>query len=170
MMLLDEFYVGEGYRFKVVDDLGLACLSVTAVCLFHQAEWATISPEKRALIFSTYRGSQFTDQEYQNSLDQEERASPRVFVQTLPNMAAGQVAACYSLRGEHFVLVQSEPDASVLENTASLTLEYGDAAFCLIGWMEYSDTQELTVEMSLRYPTEKDQVDMSAGLTLIARS
>lgn len=170
MELLDEFYAGENYRFKVVDDLGLACLAATAVCLYHHSGWTAIAPEKRALVFSTYRGSQFTDQEYQNSLDRDERTSPRVFVQTLPNMAAGQVAACFSFGGEHFVLVQSKYDASVAENTASLTLEYGGAAVCLLGWTEYTETQELTVEISLRYAAEKDQVFASAELTSMARS
>jgi hypothetical protein len=170
MMLLDDFYVGQDYRFSVVDDLGLACLASTAVCLYHDSEWATIPVEKRALVFSTYCGSQVTDQEYQKCLDQDERTSPRVFVQTLPNMAAGQVAACFSLAGEHLVLVQSKPDFLVLENIASLTLNYGDAAYCLLGWMEYTDTKELTIEISLRYAGEKDHVVVSAGLTSMARS
>lgn len=170
MVLLDEFYVGEAYRFKVVDDLGLACLATTAVCVYHGKGWHATSPEKRALVFATHQGSQFTDQEYQTSLDERRRASPRVFVQTLPNMAAGQVAACFGIRGEYFVLVQDSPEAMTLENTAALTLKYGGATLCLVGWTEYTIDQELTVKMAVRYASEKDQDVGSLGSAVIARS
>jgi len=169
MELLNEFYEGEDYRFKVVDDLGLACLAATSICFYHENQWMAAAPEKRALVFATHCGSQFTDREYQNSLDQRARTSPRIFVQTLPNMAAGQVAACFGLRGEHFVLIQAEQDMSALEEITSLTLTHGGATLCLTGWMEYSDIKELTIEMSVRYAAEKDQ-PLAASSLQMARS
>lgn len=170
MALLQEFYTGESYRFKVVDDLGLACLATTAVCVYHEKRWYSTVLEKRALVFATHHGSIVTDQEYQNCLDLNRRTSPRVFVQTLPNMAAGQVAACFGIRGEYYVLVQTSPDNATLENTATLTLAYGGADLCLTGWMEYTIEQELTVKMTIRYAHEKDQFVGSLASASIARS
>ena len=150
MSIINEFYVGEEYRFSAVDDLGLACLATTAVGLHHRVGWSTIPPQQRALVFATRSGSLVTDQDYQHSLNQGGRTSARVFVQTLPNMPAGQVAACFALKGEHYVLVQDKPDFSTLENISSIVTHYGNASLCLITWMELTDNKELNVEMTVR--------------------
>lgn len=170
MDLIDEFYDGEEYRFNAVDDLGLACLVATAICVHHQPNWFATSLEKRALIFATRSGSIHTDHEYQNSISRGGRTSARVFVQTLPNMAAGQVAACFECKGEYFVLVQSERNMEALETATQLTLKYGDAHCCLMGWVEHDISGELTVELSIVYASEKDQLSATSELALIGRS
>ncbi|MEL7161170.1 MAG: hypothetical protein AAFN92_10465 [Bacteroidota bacterium] len=170
MALLAEFYVGEEYRFKVVDDLGLACLTTTAVCLWHEPRWARLAPRQRALVFATRSGSLRTDQAYQYNLDRGRRTSPRTFVQTLPNMAAGQVAACFAIRGEYFVLVQEGPAARALPDTIATCLTYGGAQACLNGWVEYAADEELTVRLSVRYAAEKDHSAPPVAARRMARS
>jgi len=148
--LTNEFYEGGDYRFGVVDNLGLACLAATAACLKGESKWLQIPARQRALIFATHSGSLMTDLEFQRSLDRDGQTSPRVFVQTLPNIAAGQVAACFSLKGEHFVLIQSSPDDPARAETVAMCLAYGGARACLTGWAEYS-TEGLNIELSVVY-------------------
>lgn len=170
LSLLDEFYVGPDYRFNVVDDLGLACLATSAVCLHHHPGWTSITPDRRALVLATKNGSLLTDQEYQRGLNHGGRTSPRTFVQTLPNMAAGQVAACFRIRGEHFVLVQSTPQDRAITDTVATCLEFGSAEVCLTGWAEHTE-EALLVELSLVYAEAKDQtVAAVPALALSARS
>lgn len=169
MALLDEFYTGEDYRFTVVDDLGLACLASTAVCLSFHPQWTEIMPQQRALVFATRSGSLLTDQEYQRSLEKGGRTSPRTFVQTLPNMAAGQVAACYAIRGEHFVIIQSDSKAVALEETVAMCLEFGGAKVCLAAWVEHT-LEAINVSLKLHYAGEEDQEAMLPELMVRARS
>lgn len=164
MQLTTEFYEGEDYRFGAVDNLGLACLAATAACLQGEYKWRKTPARQRALVFATRSGSLMTDLEFQDGLDRGGRTSPRVFVQTLPNMAAGQVAACFAVRGEHFVLIQSSPDDPARAETVELCLAYGDASACLTGWAEYS-TGGLTVELSVAYAEANAQPPASALLT-----
>ncbi|MEM9258506.1 MAG: hypothetical protein AAGA62_02600 [Bacteroidota bacterium] len=171
LSLLDEFYTGQDYRFNVVDDLGLACLATTAVCLHHHPHWQHIAPDQRALVLATKNGSLLTDLTYQQGLDHGGRTSPRTFVQTLPNMAAGQVAACFMIRGEHFVLVQSGPKEQAIAETVTTCLTYGPAAACLTGWVELTDEEALKVELYIVYAEAKDQaVDKVPLLAINARS
>jgi hypothetical protein len=168
IQLINEFYEGEEYRFGVVDDLGLACLAATAACLKGDDKWQQIGAQQRALVIATRSGSLMTDLEFQSSLDRGGRTSPRVFVQTLPNMAAGQVAACFAVRGEHFVLIQSSPDDPARAETVAMCLTYGGAEVCLTGWAEYS-AEGLNVELSLVYAEANAQAPVS-GLLSSARS
>ncbi|MBC6996641.1 hypothetical protein QWY85_09000 [Neolewinella lacunae] len=167
--LLHEFYVGPEYRFSVVDDVGLACLAATAVCLHFQRRWHGILPEQRAAVFVTYSGSLVTDLVYQKSMGAGGRSSPRVFVQTLPNMVAGQVAACYAVRGEHFVLIQDGPRSSAIAETVEMCLKYGPAKVCLVAWVEQTET-ELAVELLLCYADAKDQAAGLLGSASMGRS
>lgn len=168
MQLITEFYKGEDYRFAVVDDLGLACLAAAAACLKEENKWRQIPAQQRALVFATRSGSLMTDLEFQKSLEGGGRTSPRVFVQTLPNMAAGQVAACFAIRGEHFVLIQSSSDDPARAETVDMCLAYGNAQACLTGWAEYS-AEGLTVELSITY-AEANAHDPAAELLTSARS
>jgi hypothetical protein len=167
MQLTGAFYEGEEYRFGVVDDLGLACLAATAACLKDEDQWRQTPVRQRALVFATRSGSLMTDLEFQGELDRSGRTSPRVFVQTLPNMAAGQVAACFAVCGEHFVLIQSSPDDAARAETVAMCLAYGGARACLTGWAEYT-TAGLSVELSVVYAEANAQ--SSPGLLTSARS
>jgi hypothetical protein len=162
--LTTEFYEGEDYRFGVVDDLGLACLAVTSACLKGETKWRLIPAQQRALVFATRSGSLMTDLEFQESLEVGGRTSPRVFVQTLPNMAAGQVSACFAVRGEHFVLIQSSPDDPASAETVDMCLTYGGAQACLTGWAEYS-AEGLNVELSVVYAEANVQASAAEFLT-----
>lgn len=168
MQLVNEFYDGKEYRFGVVDELGLACLATTAACLKGEGKWSRTLPPQRALVLATRSGSLMTDLEFQRGLDRGGRTSPRIFVQTLPNMAAGQVAACFAVCGEHFVLIQSTPEEAARAATVEMCLSYGNAQACLTGWAEYSPAG-LHVELGVVYALANDH-SPATGLLTNARS
>jgi hypothetical protein len=122
------------YRLRVVDDTGLLALAATAVLVAQLPDWTDLPRERIAMVFSSREGCRQTDLNFINSVAT--HPSARLFVQTLPNIAMGQVANYFAIRGENTWLMQAERDRQQLLEQVELLLTLTPAIYCLAGWVE----------------------------------
>ncbi len=129
-----DCYAGD-YRLSVIDDNGLLHLAVGGLVLRHHRDiLKEIKGEYIGAVIASRSGCLTTDQTFVGQLSG--RRSPRLFVQSLPNIAYSQLANCFGLRGEHLYLLQEDPNWDQLTEQADLLLRFGQLRACLCGWIE----------------------------------
>ncbi|MDB5258264.1 MAG: hypothetical protein JWM14_2959 [Chitinophagaceae bacterium] len=91
-----------------------------------------------ALVLSNRKSSLDTDEQYQQSLTNEEEflPSPAVFVYTLANIVAGEICIRHGIKGENNFLISESFDAAALVNYVTILFEEGLCEQCLVGWVE----------------------------------
>lgn len=91
-----------------------------------------------ALVLSNKSSSLDTDLKYQQSINDAENyfPSPAVFVYTLPNICAGEIAIRHQLQTENAFFVMENFDKNFLDNYARQLLRNGKAEKVLCGWTE----------------------------------
>ena len=105
--------------FKMDAPSKLACI---AACRLIGDEWTGYLRQRIGIVFSTADGSIESDMRHQSVVDQAlpEGASPSVFVYTLANIPAAEVAIRHKFQGEMMVFVEEEPDGFSLAYAESL--------------------------------------------------
>ncbi|MDB5273549.1 MAG: hypothetical protein JWO58_1916 [Chitinophagaceae bacterium] len=100
--------------------------------------FATNAPEERALVLSNQKSSLDTDEQYQQSLNNQEEflPSPSVFVYTLANIVAGEICIRHGIKGENNFLISERFDAEALVNYTRILFEEELCKQCLLGWVE----------------------------------
>jgi hypothetical protein len=96
-------------------------------------------PSEIALLLSNRSSSLETDTEHQKMISDTENyfPSPAVFVYTLPNIVAGEIAIRNGIRGENSFLIFDKFDARFMAEQTESMLESGRAGCCICGWVEY---------------------------------
>jgi hypothetical protein len=154
------------YRLRVVDDAGLLALAATAVLVAQLPDWADLPRERIAMVFSSREGCRQTDLNFIDSMAV--HPSARLFVQTLPNIAMGQVANYFGIRGENTWLMQAQRDRRQLIEQVELLLTLTPATYCLAGWVECSSQAlEANLEWWSRAEWNGDhRTDLQQSLTI----
>lgn len=99
-----------------------------------------------AVIFFNSSSSLEVDTEYQNTIKSSDNyfPSPSLFVYTLPNICAGEIAIRNKFCGETSFYVLEKFDLKRIFKITSNTLIDNNLAFALVGWVEnYRDTFEV---------------------------
>jgi 3-oxoacyl-(acyl-carrier-protein) synthase len=105
------------------------------------------SPDRIGIILANRSASLDTDRRHHSQIAETPTdASPAVFVYTLPNVAAGEIAIRHKIQGESTFFIDNSPTRA--ENYARMLLRRGvvDAAIC--GWCEL-DGENFAAEFKL---------------------
>lgn len=70
-----------------------------------------------------------------------EQPSPAVFVYTLPNIVAGEIAIRHGIKGETAFFISERDDNPTIQQYATNLLESGMASSCITGWVDYTEEQ-----------------------------
>ncbi len=99
-----------------------------------------------AIIFFNSSSSLDVDTEYQKTIQSSDDyfPSPSLFVYTLPNICAGEVAIRNKYCGETSFYILEKLDLKQIFDITNNTLTDNDLTFALVGWLEnYRDTFEV---------------------------
>ena len=96
--------------------------------------------ESTAIVLSNSSGSQDSDLIH---LENIQHPSPAVFVYTLPNIVAGEIAIRHGIKGETaFFICENEDDDIAMQYAANL-LANGTTNSCIAGWIDYTNEKYL---------------------------
>lgn len=103
-----------------------------------------------AIILSNRSSSAESDLRHQKMVNEMnvDEISPAVFVYTLPNIVAGEIAIRDKIKGETTFFVSSQKNSNFVENYSKLLLQRGMAKVALFGWCELL-AEKYDVELKL---------------------
>ena len=115
--------------------------------LLKNADLSPYKPEDIAIVLSNGNASSETDSEYQKTIDDRENyfPSPKIFVYTLANIMAGEIAIRNGFKGENTVFIEERFNKEFLFDYCKLLLNTGKAKAIIAGRINY-DSQN-----SVRY-------------------
>lgn len=95
-------------------------------------------PPNVGIILQNSSSSLTTDEKHQETISSRENyfPSPSVFVYTLPNIMAGEIAIRHGIKGENAVHIVPSPDAGLLYQTVTELFINERVQCCLAGWVE----------------------------------
>lgn len=90
------------------------------------------------IILQNSSSSLTTDEKHQESVADRQNyfPSPSVFVYTLPNIMAGELAIRHKIKGENAVFIVPQPDGELMYNFVSELFISKRVDCCLAGWVE----------------------------------
>ena len=101
--------------------------------------------EEIGIILANSSSSLETDEKHQESIIDRNNyyPSPSVFVYTLPNIMAGEIAIRHKIKGENTVFISEEFDPVFIFNYVSELINNQRISCCITGWVEcYGDHYE----------------------------
>lgn len=124
-------------KFYKMDDL--CKLGLTAVeYLLQGIDMQPYQPSEVGVMLFTSSSSLDTDLKFQQRIDEQgaDEASPSVFVYTLANIMAGEVAIKHKLQGRSIVYVRQRFDKEIMQAQAQEWLSTGRLKLCIAGWVD----------------------------------
>jgi len=100
-----------------------------------------ITPETTGIVLSNSHATLTTDQQFQSSIQSDEAffPSPAVFVYTLPNIMAGEMAIRHHFNGENAFFVSSSFDSAWHANYVNQLLHGQKISSCISGWVDLDE-------------------------------
>ncbi|MDR0795059.1 MAG: hypothetical protein LBE79_03265 [Tannerella sp.] len=94
--------------------------------------------EDMGIIFFNQSSSLDSDETYQQTIREKDNffPSPAVFVYTLPNIVAGEIAIRHKIHGETAFYVLPRFQAGVIEETVKSAFHHTGLKYLLTGWIE----------------------------------
>ena len=94
--------------------------------------------EDMGIVLFNENSSLENDEAYQQTIQYQDNyfPSPAVFVYTLPNIVAGEIAIRNKIHGETAFYILPEYDAKLIEEIVSNTFKYSSMKQLLTGWVE----------------------------------
>jgi hypothetical protein len=98
----------------------------------------TYAANEIGIVLQNSSSSLTSDEKHQESISSHENyfPSPSVFVYTLPNIMAGEIAIRHGIKGENAVHIVPGPDTELVYNTVSELFSSHRIQCCLAGWVE----------------------------------
>jgi hypothetical protein len=139
---LSELYhkLGIDYRkFFKMDALSKAGFLASEM-LLKESDREQVKEDTGIVLFNE-NSSMENDMEYQQTIQDQDNyfPSPAVFVYTLPNIVAGEIAIRNNIRGETAFYILPAFDAKKIEEIVTDTLNYSGMKQLLTGWVEVYD-------------------------------
>jgi hypothetical protein len=157
-LFLKAAYRGLGFsypKFFKMDNLcKLAFLAAEPLLADGRIKGAYVAKDT-GIILQNSSSSLTSDEKHQQSISSRENyfPSPSVFVYTLPNIMAGEIAIRHGIKGENAVQVTPEPDPLLLYHTISELFTNKRIDCCLAGWIEeYHETLSACLVVVERSP------------------
>lgn len=95
-------------------------------------------PEEIGIILSNAASSLHTDIKHQNIIDQagDDKASPTIFVYTLPNVVLGEICIRHKIQGENTFFIDQCFQTGEIEEYACIAMTRQKLKSCITGWCE----------------------------------
>ena len=129
----DESYM----KFYKMSDMCKA-LYVAVEHLLRMEGFGDIEPSQRAIVLANRTASLDSDVAHQQVVNKHlpEGASPAIFVYTLANVAAGEMAIRHKMQGDNTFFVEGE-ESGLAERYGASLIERGRAEAVICGWCDY---------------------------------
>ena len=148
-------FIKEAYRhydlkypkfFKMDNLCKLAMIGAELVV--QHASLKSISKDRVGIVLLNRASSLDTDRAHQKTIDDKENyfPSPALFVYTLANIMAGEIAIRHKFQGENMCFVSSEFDADLMQNYVKNLFRQHKLDACLCGWVDYDGTSYESVQ------------------------
>ncbi len=142
--LLTSLYkscIGDYPKFYKMD--GLTRLAFVASELLLQCEGGSrlSDTDSRAIVLYSKSGSIRTDAQFIATIKDREAyfPSPSLFVYTLPNITAGEIAIRNKYRGETLFVLLGSKDGHIIDAVNHAMMRDHDVRSLIAGWIEYTD-------------------------------
>ena len=115
---------------------------VAANLLLKEGQLDDYDPTDIGVIMVNSNSTLHTDSKYADSIKDRDNyfPSPAVFVYTLPNIMVGEICIKYKIKGESVFFVSNQFDKDMLLEYSQDMLDTGAAKICLMGWVDYTET------------------------------
>lgn len=120
------------YKMDTLSKLGWLAAEV----LLQGLDTSRYAPESIGIVLSNANASLDTDIRYWDTV--KEMPSPAVFVYTLPNIVAGEIAIRHKWKGENAFFISPAFDPGLINWYVDDLFDNGRAEACLCGWVDVS--------------------------------
>jgi len=131
-----DFQYPKFYKMDTLSKLGWLAAELLLQDGFPKSQYA---PENIGVILSNANASLDTDLKYWETV--KTMPSPALFVYTLPNIVAGEIAIRHQFKGENAFFIGPTFDAGTLHWYTNDLLDNGRLAACICGWVEELDNR-----------------------------
>lgn len=129
-------YLNTGYpKFHKMDHLSKLGFLAAEVLLADEQLKERYSPDKMGVILANKNASLDTDVKYSNLL-KEGKASPAVFVYTLPNIVIGEISIRHGFKGENTFFIADEYQSKSQVSYINTLFACDVIDVCIGGWVE----------------------------------
>ena len=138
-------------KFFKMDGLSKLCFVASELLLQTVDEERFVERDDRAVVLMGRSGSIHADRHYLTTISDRDNffPSPSVFVYTLPNIAAGEVAIRNKYLGETAFYALHHQDEAAIQNLIRSALMDESTGSVLAGWADYFDKTHFEVKMKL---------------------
>ena len=107
--------------------------------------------ERGSVILFNHSSSIVSDRQFLATINGKEGAfaSPSVFVYTLPNIAAGEIAIRHHICGETAFYILQEKDEALMQQILEASLSASGATCAVSGWVDAESDTSYACELSL---------------------
>lgn len=121
---------------------------------------AQLLTERTAIILCGREGALDADMRFQSTISNPEEfyPSPSVFVYTLPNIVAGEIALRHGLHGETGFYLLPTFDAQQIAILLQSAFVGSDAEQVIGGWIDYEDNEYMAIVAVINRSNIKDEI------------
>ncbi len=143
--------IGDYPKFYKMDSLSRLAFVATELLLKYDNGLERIEPSSRAVVFFSHSGSIKTDTEYISTIKSPDAffPSPSLFVYTLPNITAGEVAIRNHYNDETLFIMLENKDWAAMEQVNRAMMLDASARSLVSGWIEYIDDLNFEADIHL---------------------
>ena len=107
--------------------------------------------EDIAIYLFTLNGSVLADRKHLSTFVKSEEyyPSPVLFINTLPNIVLGEIAAKNGIKGESSLIMLPEYNKEIIENILSATLSTTNPAIMICGWVDCDTENSFSAKLKL---------------------
>ncbi|MGM9739440.1 MAG: beta-ketoacyl synthase N-terminal-like domain-containing protein [Candidatus Cryptobacteroides sp.] len=138
-----DTFIREAFKFRGSGNMKFYKMDSACKLAYMAAEWLLegidFGEEECAVMMSGRYGSLDTDMNHQSIIDKdgEDYAAPSVFVYTLPNVTAAEIAIRHHIKGENIWFCSSDDSMSDLRHQAEMASCREGLKYCVIGQSDF---------------------------------
>lgn len=144
-------YVGDYPKFYKMDGLSKLGFIASELLLNREEDCESDARDDRAIVFCNSSSSIGADKKYYESISDLDNyfPSPSVFVYTLPNIVAGEVAIRHNYRGETSFFILNNQDENLMDQIFTSACEDENTHSLLGGWLDYKEESDFIADLFL---------------------
>lgn len=142
-------YVGDYPKFYKMDGLSKLGFLASEMLLDMEEDCKSENRDDRAIVFCNNSSSIGADKKFQESISDLDNfyPSPSVFVYTLPNIVAGEVAIRHKYRGETSFFILNNQDENLMNQIFKATCADEKTRSLLGGWLDYKEESDFIADL-----------------------
>ncbi|MBL4625689.1 MAG: 3-oxoacyl-ACP synthase, partial [Flavobacteriales bacterium] len=121
---------------------------IGAEMVIQNSELGETSKDRIGIVLLNRASSLETDREHQKTIDDRNNyfPSPALFVYTLANIMAGEIAIRHQFQGENMCFVSSAFDVELMQSYVANLFATNKVDACLCGWVDYDSSAYESVQ------------------------